>query len=153
MPTKSKPRSDPASLPQLEGDIVVETTTLNSKGGSLTATLRKNLRVAFSEGVHKGAGALLDFGKHGSVVLIAPTAADSGPEASHRYHITRMNDRRYVVDVIDDEAETVDPVTQAFLTLIVEQFKHGERELVSRDDAISELDDILSRRPVTPDKA
>ena len=106
----------------IQGDVTVEETRLNTKGGSMTAILRKKLSGALGGGGTTAMGARFDFGKLGSVILLVPDRMKGG-----RIQVTRMNDRRFVVDLVDKSAATVEPFTHAFLTIIAEQFKHGQR--------------------------
>lgn len=135
----------------VSGDVTVEQTRLNTKGGSLTATLKKGLRAAFDQGSDTAVGARLDFGSLGSLVLLAPGAEGDQQPLGH-IRMTRMHDRRFVLDLVDDSVAAGDPMTQAFLTMVIEQFKKGERTLVDRDAALAELDDILSLSGDTPGK-
>lgn len=126
----------------IQGDVTVEETRLNTKGGSMTAILRKRLSEALGTTGGLVTGARLDFGQLASVVLLAPSRIGTGRVKRGRIRITRMTDRRFVVDLIDDNPETIDPFTQAFLTMIVEQFKRGQRKLVDRETALAELEAV-----------
>ena len=127
----------------IQGDVTVEETRLNTKGGSMTAILRKKLGEALGRGGTTATGARYDFGELGSVILLVPGRLKAG-----RIQVTRMSDRRFVVDLVDKNAPTVEPLTRAFLTIITEQFKHGQRRLVDRDRAFAELDAVEQPRPV-----
>jgi hypothetical protein len=121
----------------IQGDVTVEETRLNTKGGSMTAILRKKLSEALGRGGTTATGARFDFGQLGSVILLVSNRIKGG-----RIQVTRMNDRRFVVDLVDKSAVTVEPLTRAFLTIIAEQFKHGQRRLVDRDRAFAELEGV-----------
>ncbi|MFT4100628.1 MAG: hypothetical protein QM674_06240 [Burkholderiaceae bacterium] len=143
MPLSAKPPSSHFAA-SVSGDVTVEQTRLNTKGGSMTATLKKTLRAAFDQGTDMAVGARLDFGTLGSLVLLAPGGAEGAQQHLGHIRVTRMHDRRFMVDLVDDGAEINDPMTQAFLTMIVEQFKRGERALVDREAALAELDAIVA---------
>lgn len=127
----------------IQGDVTVEETRLNTKGGSMTAILRKKLGEALGRGGTTATGARYDFGELGSVILLVPGRLKAG-----RIQVTRMSDRRFVVDLVDKNAPAVEPLTRAFLTIITEQFKHGQRRLVDRDRAFAELAAVERPRPV-----
>ncbi len=118
----------------ISGDATdVERTQLNVKGGSMTAILKKPMRAALPEDF--AYGARLDFGAGVSCVVLAPGSLEGEVEGGRHIHVTRVSDTRLVLDLVDDAAPTSDPMELAFLRMVIEQFKRGERTLAGADEA------------------
>jgi hypothetical protein len=126
----------------IRGDVSVEDTRLNTKGGSMTATLKKPLRDALGAG-KRALGVRLDFGKV-SGVFLAPARL-----ARQRFQVTRMGERRIVIDLVDDTRQPLDPYEAAFLNVLTEQFKRGERPLATREQAMTEIDALIGKPAAT----
>ena len=135
------------------GDVTIEQTRLNVKGGSMTATLKKALRAAFDEGANEAVGARLDFPDHHSLVLLAPIGIATGEsDALGRVQITRVHERRFMVELVDDDSPKLEETTKAFLTILVEQAREGRRKVVDSETARERLEALaatpMPRRPV-----
>jgi hypothetical protein len=112
-----------AELSQITGDIAASAdVTIHTKGGSVTATLKKALRDRLGTLKDHHPGAALQFANGQSVVLLVG-ASDAPRGGAFRVH--RINSNRFEI-VFEDESEPdVDPVTAAFLHLKSDQFRKG----------------------------
>jgi len=134
----SEPSGPADATPTITGDVVVEEVTLNRKGGSLTATLKRGIRAGLNADPGLFYGARLDFAAGGACVLMAPAAKSAGAASeadTPRFHVTRVSPHRFVVDLVDDGAPVVDPMTEALLIILREQVKAGQRKIVPADDS------------------
>ena len=106
------------------GDVEAATSaSVSTKGGSLTATLKKALRERLGEPAGgQLAAAALKFGSGQSLVLLG-----GGEHANVR--VSRISANRFEIALDDQEDATVDDLTAAFLALKIEQFKRGETDL------------------------
>lgn len=107
------------------GDVILDEVNVNQKGGSLTATLKKTIRNGLSVAAGHLDGALLQFEEGVACVLMASSITQDDHNEPHRFRVTRVSPQRFVVDLVDEQAPTVDPVTQAVLLLLQEQIKEG----------------------------
>ena len=122
----------------ITGEVTVDDVTLNSKGGSLTAVLKKTIRSGLAMDARHCFGAKLDFAEGASCILMA--AAEIGAQQRHsknapKFRVTRVSSRRFVVDLIDNKLAPVEPLTQALLSILKEQIKAGQRKFISSDEA------------------
>ena len=112
------------------GDVAAASgVTVNSKGGSLTATLKKALREKLGDVDGLGgqlAGAAVQFAGGPAVVLLS---AASGLKSPIRVQQTGRN--RFEIELDSGDEEDVDEVTAAFLRLKQQQFVSGELELMA----------------------
>jgi hypothetical protein len=121
----------------LSGNVTVESTRLNDKGGSVTAILKKPLSVAFDHSGGLAIGARLKFSDRSAVVLLPEL--DDG---SH-FEVSQVGLDRFVIDLVDTKLERTDGLTASFLKIITEQFKKDQRPVVTGAEATKELEDIL----------
>jgi hypothetical protein len=123
-------------VPTIVGDVAVESVTVNDKGGSLSAILKRPLRADFAGG-GLFYGARIDFEPGISCVLVAPgrTEAKDRTGKGRKFRVQRVTRHRYVLDFGDDDREVVDPVTQATLKILEEMAKHARLTLLSREAA------------------
>ena len=115
---------DTALRTAITGDIAAAAdVTVNTKGGSVTATLKKSLRDRLGDVTDHLAGAALQFAPGQSVVLLA--GAMVGAAAHMELRVRRTGRNRFEIELEDDGAEEVDEVTAAFLRLKKDQFGKG----------------------------
>lgn len=134
------------------GDVAAKAdVTVNTKGGSVTATLKKALRDQLSQTTGALSGAAFRFASGEAVVLLTGT----GNAAPVR--VRRTGENRFEIELQSDDAEPVDAMTDAFLTLKKEAFRLGKLELSEpitpeewrgKEDAVfAEADRILAAHP------
>jgi hypothetical protein len=111
------------------GDVAAASgVTVNSKGGSLTATLKKALREKLGDVADFGgqlAGAAVQFPGGPAVVLLSPASGLTSP-----IRVQQTGRNRFEIELDSGEGEEVDEVTAAFLRLKQQQFVSGELELM-----------------------
>ena len=113
--------TDIAELTPITGDIAASAdVTINTKGGSVTAILKKSLRDRLGALSDHLAGAALQFASGQSVLLLAGSGALAG---AVRVRKTGQNRLEIVLD--GDDAEEIDEVTATFLRLKKDQFEKG----------------------------
>ncbi len=122
MPRKTK-------LPQgITGDVEAMTmVTVNTKGGSMTATLKKALRETLGEIGGRLTAAAVQFATGQAILLLSPSG-DSSSIAPVRVH--RIGKNRFEIELDTGEDEEIDNVTAAFLQLKQDQFEKGELVLM-----------------------
>jgi hypothetical protein len=125
------------SAPTIVGDVPVETVAVNTKGGSLSAIIKRSLRGDFTGGA-SFYGARMDFEPGISCVLVAPGRTEardhSGPD--RKFRVQRVTPRRYIIDFGDEEKDvTIDPMTKATLQILEEMAKAGKLTLLSPEEA------------------
>lgn len=125
------------SVATITGDVTVDDVTLNIKGGSLTAVLKKAIRAGLDMDARHCFGAKLDFAEGASCILMAAAEIGAQQRRSNapKFRVTRVSSRRFVVDLVDNKLAPVEPLTQALLSIIKEQIKAGKRKFVSSDEA------------------
>jgi hypothetical protein len=124
-------------VPTIVGDVAVESVTVNDKGGSLSAILKRPLRADFAGG-GLFYGARIDFEPGISCVLVAPgrTEAKDRTGKGRKFRVQRVTSHRYVLDFgDDDDREVVDPVTKATLKILEEMARTGRLTLLSQEAA------------------
>jgi hypothetical protein len=123
-------------VPTIVGDVAVESVTVNDKGGSLSAILKRPLRADFAGG-GLFYGARIDFEPGISCVLVAPgrTEAKDRTGKGRKFRLQRVTPHRYVLDFGDDDREVVDPVTQATLKILEEMARTGRLALLGKEAA------------------
>lgn len=110
------------------GDIAVAAdVTVNSKGGSMTATLKKALREKLGDLGEQLAGAALQFTTGQAIVLLS--TAGGGVQAPIRVQRTGRN--RFEIELEAGGDDEVDEVTAAFLSLKKQQFVSGDLKLMT----------------------
>ena len=128
--------TDMAQLPPITGDIAATAeVTINTKGGSVTATLKKSLRDRLGELSDHLSGAALQFASGPAVVLLA--GAGAGMFAGARLRVRMTGRNRFEIEIEDDGDTEIDAVTAAFLRLKRDQFEKGLLDLsdpMSSDD-------------------
>ncbi len=109
------------------GDVEAMTeVTVNTKGGSMTATLKKALRERLGSLAGGLAGAAVQFTTGQAVVLLSP----GGEGAGGQVRVYRIGKNRFEIELDTGEDEEVDDVTAAFLQIKRSQFIKGELELL-----------------------
>ena len=113
-------------LNPIVGDVAVTSdVTLNTKGGSVTATLRKSLAQRLGEARTRLSGAALQFSNGQAMVILA-----GGGEAKLKsFHVRRVSQDRFEIALEDSEAVELHTVAAAFLRLKVDQFQRDVLEL------------------------
>ncbi|WP_339828930.1 hypothetical protein [uncultured Parvibaculum sp.] len=107
--------------PAFSGDIDAQASiTVNRKGGSLTAILKKILADKIGLRGNRLSAATVDIGSGHSVLLMMGARVASG----HVKVLRSGKNRVELVATNDDEVE-IDDVTEAFLNLKIAQFKKG----------------------------
>jgi hypothetical protein len=113
----------PVELSPIIGDIAASAdVTIHTKGGSVTATLKKPLRDTLGALQDHHPGAALQFANGQSVVLLV--GASNEPQGG-AFRVHRINSNRYEIVFEDESEQDVDPVTAAFLHLKSDQFRKG----------------------------
>lgn len=114
------------------GDVeAASEVTVNTKGGSMTATLKKGLRERLGQVFGRLAGGVLQFETGQSLLLLSPGAGAG--LASVR--VQRIGRNRFEIELDTHENEEVDEVTAAFLRLKQAQFVNDELTLLPPVDA------------------
>ena len=112
------------------GDIAASTdVTVNSKGGSMTATLRKVLRDGLGPVDRNLAGATIEFANGQGVVLLGGKAGQSD------IRVRRLGPNRFELGLNEVEGQDITPLEAAFLALKREQLENGELETAEPVDA------------------
>lgn len=112
-----------AELHPITGDVAATAdVTINTKGGSTTATLRKALRDRLGRLGDQMAGAAVEFATGQALVLLSggSGAADAAP-----VRVRKIGRNRFEIELEVEEDEEVDEVTAAFLRLKKDQFERG----------------------------
>jgi len=128
--------------PRIVGDIASVThVSVNTKGGSLSATLKKGIRESLSTVGDRLTAAALEFASGSSVVLLSGGMAGSGATS---IRVVRTGRNRFEIELDTGEEEEVDDLTAAFLMLKVDQFKKDRLRLlpaVSAEEWRAEMDE------------
>ncbi|MDE8652825.1 hypothetical protein [Novosphingobium album (ex Liu et al. 2023)] len=130
----------------ITGDIAAAAdVTVNSKGGSATATLKKVLRDRLGRMGNHLSGAALQFANGQAIVLLAGAATDAPAAGEVRVRQTGRN--RFEIELDEDGADEIDEVTASFLRLKKDQFEKGQLKLsapMSASDWKSKTDQELA---------
>ena len=112
--------------------------SLNRKGGSLTATLKKALtdQVSAFSGISKMYGAAIPLEDGDGLVVLSTLVDEDDPQVTMR----RVSENRYEIVVGEEETVSLDPVTLALLNLKEAEIASGRAELAEKT-----TDDILAR--------
>lgn len=124
------------------GDIAaMSDVSVNTKGGSLNATLKKGIREMLGEvGDHLTAAAL-QFSSDQAVVLLS---GQRGAGAASSVRVSRISKNRFEIELDVGDHEEIDDFTAAFLMLKIEQFKRNRLSLlpaVTAEDWQAEMDE------------
>lgn len=104
------------------GDVAAPTrVTINTKGGSMTAILRKDLREKLGVVGSQLCAAALEFGSGPAVLLLGDA----------KIRVLRLGKDRFEVVLGADEGDEIDEITAAFLKLKEAQFKAGDLPLMA----------------------
>lgn len=134
------PKADPTiTAPIILGDVVVHPVTVNQKGGSLTATLKKALRADWTVASGRLHGARMEFGNGVACVLMAPEVAGTIDISTPRFHVTQVSPSRFQVDLLGEDTPTMEPMTAALLSILKEQIKAGRRKLVPANQSLKTI--------------
>ncbi len=110
--------------PLFVGDVGAQASvTVNKKGGSLTAILKKILTDKLSLLGGRVSAATIELGSGQSVLLLG---AD---EDLGQLQVIRRGENAFEVVAADSEDAEVDSVTEAFLALKTAQFERGQLDL------------------------
>lgn len=129
-------------VPIVGEDLVFTELTVNTKGGAMSAILKKAIRESLGEVGGRLGAASLKFAAGPSVVLL--TGGHSAETAATQVRVSRVGKNRFMVDLETGETVETDEVTDAFVRLKIEQFKMGRLELlpaVSADEWLAEMDE------------
>jgi hypothetical protein len=124
------------------GNLIVEPVTVNQKGGSVAAILKKSIRGNLGE-ADFCYGAKMEFDNGMTCVLVAP-GASPGMEDEPKFYVRRVSPSRFVIDCDVQEA-TIDPITEAMLLLLDKEIKAGTLEVVSDQVARDEINQLVSK--------
>jgi hypothetical protein len=134
------------------GDIVAMTdVSINKKGGSLSATLKKGIRESLGEVGDRLTAAALEFAPGREVVLLSGGADADAPTS---VRVSRISKNRYEVELETGEDEEIDDLTAAFLMLKVDQFKKRKLHLlpaVTADEWQAEMDEKFRAAETDPE--
>ena len=110
------------------GDVsTVTNVSVNTRGGSLSATLKKGIRESLGEVGERLTAASLQFASGEAVVLLRGGA---GRGASRSVRVSRISKNRFEVELETGEETEIDDLTAAFLLLKIDQFKKNKLLLV-----------------------
>ena len=122
------------------GDIAVRAdVTVNKKGGSLTATLKKSLRDRLGETGARLSAAAVEFGTGQTVLLLSRSLG----ERDVPVHVRKVGENRFEIEALGDTGVEIDEVTAAFLRLKRDLFTKGKLEIsgpLSADDWRATMD-------------
>lgn len=120
--------ADTALLPSITGDVAATAdVTVNTKGGSTTAILKKTLRDRLG-GIHNHLnGAALQFANGQAIVVIAGAA--TGAVTAGQLRVRQTGRNRFEIEADSDDAVEVDEVTASFLRLKKDQFEKQQLHL------------------------
>ena len=121
--------------PSIVGDAVVEGVTVNNKGGSVSAILKRPIRGDLNPG-GLCYGAKIEFKPGVSCVLMA---GDQG-----RIRVAKVGNG-FLLTLEEGQHEVVDPTTKAILSLYEEMLKAGRAKLIAPAEAEHRLADVLER--------
>jgi hypothetical protein len=122
------------------GNLTVEPVTVNQKGGSLAAILKKSIRGNLGE-ADFCYGAKMEFDNGMTCVLVAP-GASPGADDEPRFYVRRVSPSRFVIDCNVQE-DAVDPITQAMLGILDREIKAGTLEVMNEQVARDEIDRLI----------
>jgi len=129
-------------LTSITGDIAAAAdVTINTKGGSVTAILKKSLRDRLGDVTNHLTGAALQFATGQAVVLLVGAAG--GPVARGELRVRKTGRNRFEIELDDDGAEEIDEITATFLRLKKDQFEKGQLKLsdpMTADDWNKKID-------------
>jgi hypothetical protein len=120
--------------PTISGDVVVHAVTVNQKGGSLTATLKKPLRADWTVASGRLHGARMEFADGVACVLMAPEAEGT----------IDISTPRFQIDLLGKDTPTMEPMTAALVAILQEQIKAGQRNIVPADQSLKTIRRIKS---------
>jgi hypothetical protein len=114
------------AVQKISGDVSASTdVTVNTKGGSTTATLRKDLREQLGDLGDHLLGATVRLGGDLSALIMVPDRPGQG-----NVRVQRSGRNRFEV-VLDDDGAAEDPLLDAFLRVKVAQFTAGQLDLTA----------------------
>lgn len=132
------------SMQFITGDVEAMTeVTVNTKGGSMTATLKKPLREKLGELGGRMTAASVRFATGQAMLLLSP---GGGASSAAPVHVHRIGENRFEIELETGADEEIDDVTAAFLELKKNQFIKGELELmppVNADQWRAEMDEKM----------
>ncbi len=139
MPRKAQPSA-------ILGDVVAnEDVTVNTKGGSMTATLKKALRDKLGDIGASLSAAAVQFETGQAVVLLSRVPGATNTDSPLRVRKIGLN--RFEVGIANAGDEDVDEVTAAFLQLKKDLFSKGKLRLsapVTADAWRAEMDEQIA---------
>lgn len=131
---------------EFTGDVdAISPASVSTKGGSLTATLRKAIRDRLGN-IAGGqvSTAALTFGAGASLVLLGV-----GAEASRRMRVSRLGKNRFEIELDEgSDEDAVSDLTAAFLTLKTQQFKDGAMAIrgpLGADEWLAEMNEAARK--------
>jgi hypothetical protein len=136
-----------AAVPSITGDVSIEEVTINRKGGSLSAILKKSIRGSLESSVQTF-GARIDFEPGVSCLLMAPGSIASEDREGHarRISVQRVSLNRFIIDLTsEEEKETVDPMTKATLKILEDKLKKGDLTILTQEELDQNLADLQEK--------
>jgi len=128
-----RPKESVDDVPSITGDVVVESVTLNDKGGSVSAIIKRKIRGRL-KAAERCYGAMMEFQPGVSCVLVA----------GHRRRIRVSKiPSGFLVQLEDGDQEVVDPTTKAVLDIYEEMLKAGKVKLLPAEEAERRLAKVL----------
>src|SRR5438270_1508663 len=124
-----------AEGPSIVGDAVVEFVTVNNKGGSVSAILKRPIRGDLGAD-RRCYGAKIEFKPGVSCVLVAGNQG--------KIRVARIGNG-FVLTLDEGQQEVVDPTTKAVLNIYEEMLKVGKANVIPPAEAEQRLADILER--------
>ena len=139
----------------ITGDVVaMADVRINTKGGSLTATLKKAVRDKLGNlGDHLSA-ATVEFATGQAILLLSGGSGATGVNLP--VHVRKIGKNRFEIGLEADSDEEVDEVTAAFLRLKRDQFEKGRLRLsepVTADDWRAAMDEKIGTAEAAMKKA
>jgi hypothetical protein len=118
------------------GDVTAESITINAKGGSLTAILKRGVRGGLVAG-KRSYGANIEFEPGISCVLVAPGQ-------QRKFRVAKIANG-FVVTLEGGDQEVVDPTTKAVLTAYEEMLQAGKVKLLAPYEADRRFAGVLEK--------
>jgi hypothetical protein len=132
----ARTKQSTAGGPSIVGDVTAESITINAKGGSLTAILKRGVRGGLVPG-KQSYGAKIEFEPGVSCVLVAPGQ-------QRKFRVVKIANG-FVVTLEGGEREVVDPMTKAVLAAYEEMLRAGKVKLLAPDEAERRFAAVLQK--------
>jgi hypothetical protein len=124
------------------GDVNAERITINDKGGSVTAILKRNLRGTL-KAEKPCFGAKIELEQGVSFLLVAPGELGAAQNPV-KIRVQKL-ERGVMISLDDGVGEVVDPMTQKVLALYEEMMKVGEVKLFTPEECETSDEEELAK--------